>query len=604
MKPRRMASVTDVTAWKEANEGEQKSAASVASEADDLATLRAILVGPEQRHLQALQEQVDGITVEAEDVGRVLPEAILLRLRQDHQLPQTLTPLVETAFRQSLKNTPHLWVDLLFPVIGPTIRRAIAQTLRSMLASLNQALEHSLSLRGLSWRLEAWRTGKPFSEIVVLRTLRYRVEQVFLVHNETGLLLRHVVAPTVVVPEGEMIAGMLTAIQDFVHDSFTGPGQHALETVEMGDFTLWIERGSGVTLAAVIRGNAPEELRTVFQDALYYIYLENKESIAAFQGDASSFAGTQEHLESCLRMQLESNSAQSSFLAWKIVGIVCLVGFGLWFTLLLRENWRWESYLQRLRATPGIVVTLAEKRAGTFFVAGLRDPLAEEPEHLLVGTQLNPEKVRSKWEPYHALYPKFILARAKTILMPPLTIALSLSGETLSAAGSASHQWIVDSQKLARAIPGVGAFNIKNVVDEDELLRKQLNASKAAVEQAAVYFLLDTTEFRTDQEETLARLTRELARMFELARQAGQGLLVEISGHTDSSGIRRKNSQLGQARAETVLAALVSRGIARDGMVAVGSEELLHEELTERDQELNRCATFRVVPSAAAQLSR
>ena len=174
----------------------------------------------------------------------------------------------------------------------------------------------------------------------------------------------------------------------------------------------------------------------------------------------------------------------------------------------------------------------------------------------------------------------------------------------LSAAGSASHQWIVDSQKLARAIPGVGAFNIKHVVDEDELLRKQLNASKAAVEQAAVYFLLDTTEFRTDQEETLARLTRELARMFELARQAGQGLLVEISGHTDSSGIRRKNSQLGQARAETVLAALVSRGIARDGMVAVGSEELLHEELTERDQELNRCATFRVVPSAAAQLSR
>src|SRR5512139_2125473 len=116
-----MASVTDVTAWKETNEGEGKSAVPATSASDDLVTLRAILVGPEQRHLQALQEQVDGITVEAEDVGRVLPEAILLRLRQDHQLPQILTPVVETAFQQSLKNTPRLWVDALFPVIGPTI---------------------------------------------------------------------------------------------------------------------------------------------------------------------------------------------------------------------------------------------------------------------------------------------------------------------------------------------------------------------------------------------------------------------------------------------------------------------------------------------------
>ena len=51
--------------------------------------------------------------------------------------------------------------------------------------------------RSLKWRFEAWRTGRPFAEIVLLKTLVYRVDQVFLIHKETGLLLQHVVADEV-----------------------------------------------------------------------------------------------------------------------------------------------------------------------------------------------------------------------------------------------------------------------------------------------------------------------------------------------------------------------------------------------------------------------
>jgi OOP family OmpA-OmpF porin len=203
-----------------------------------------------------------------EDVSQVLAEAIHLRSNHDKQLTNALLPSVEEALRASVQRNPRVLVDSLYPMMGPANRKAITTALRSMLDSLNHSLGISLSWRGLKWRLEALRTGKQFAEVVLLHTLSYRVEQVFLIHKETGLLLQHVVAESVPGQDGEMISGMLTAIQDFMQDSFGGSEGGSLDTVEYGDRTLWIEQGPQAILAGVVRGNAPRELKTVFQEAL------------------------------------------------------------------------------------------------------------------------------------------------------------------------------------------------------------------------------------------------------------------------------------------------------------------------------------------------
>ncbi|MEZ5976076.1 MAG: hypothetical protein R3E96_14915 [Planctomycetota bacterium] len=39
---------------------------------------------------------------------------------------------------------------------------------------MNVALENSFSPRGVRWRMEAWRTGRPFGEVVLLNSLEYR----------------------------------------------------------------------------------------------------------------------------------------------------------------------------------------------------------------------------------------------------------------------------------------------------------------------------------------------------------------------------------------------------------------------------------------------
>src|SRR5271155_4858236 len=184
--------------------------------------LRHLIVAPEQEGLQELRDRLDSVERRAEDVSSVVAEAIQMRREQgdDRALAEALAPTIQETLRESVRRDPHVLADALCPVMGPAIRKSISETLRSMLESFNQALEHSLSWQGLQWRLEAFRTEKSFAEIVLMHSLLYRVEQVFLIHRETGLVLNHVVAPAVATQDPDMVAGMLSAIQQFVRDSF------------------------------------------------------------------------------------------------------------------------------------------------------------------------------------------------------------------------------------------------------------------------------------------------------------------------------------------------------------------------------------------------
>jgi OOP family OmpA-OmpF porin len=111
-----------------------------------------------------------------------------------------------------------------------------------MVQSLNKTLEYSVSTKGLRWRWEALTTGKKFAEVVLLHTLRYRVAQIFLIHRESGLLLQHVTDDEDI-RDVDLASGMLTAIQDFVRDSFGADETESLKTMAFGNQTIWIETG-------------------------------------------------------------------------------------------------------------------------------------------------------------------------------------------------------------------------------------------------------------------------------------------------------------------------------------------------------------------------
>src|SRR4029434_1356780 len=138
------------------------------------------------------------------------------------------------------------------------------------------------SWRSLRWRLDARRTGKSFAEIVLLNTLVYRVEQVFLIHRPSGLLLQHIAAEGISVQDGDMVSGMLTAIRDFVQDSFHVSDEEGLQTLKVGGLSVWIEQGPHALVAVVIRGTAPPDLRATLQRAVESVHAQYSDLLESF----------------------------------------------------------------------------------------------------------------------------------------------------------------------------------------------------------------------------------------------------------------------------------------------------------------------------------
>jgi outer membrane protein OmpA-like peptidoglycan-associated protein len=77
--------------------------------------------------------------------------------------------------------------------------------------------------------------------------------------------------------------------------------------------------------------------------------------------------------------------------------------------------------------------------------------------------------------------------------------------------------------------------------------------------------------------------------------------LVEVQGHTDETGPPDLNRRLGQQRAESVVAWLAGRGIARERLSpkGYGSDRPLADNTTEEGRTKNRRVEFRVAGGGA-----
>ncbi len=515
---------------------------------EDWTELRTLLLAPEQTQLDELRDRLDGQVVQARDVGRVLPEAFAVRGDHDEPLSTVLAPYVESGFVTAVRKSPRTIVDAIAPIMGPAIRQAIARALQSMTQSFNRSLDESLSVRSLRWRVDAWRTGRSFAEVVLLHTLRYRVEQVFLIHRETGLLLHHVATDAAVVQDEHVLSGMLTAIQNYARDSFGASQDQTLDQFQVGDWTVWVEQGSQAYLAAVIRGTPPTSLREDFRDVLDHIHAKHTDTLARFKGDAAPFKTTQTQLETCLQAHYET-PRPDPLKAWILVGLLLLGAIWLGWTTYQNQT-RWSMLLTELKATPGLVVTAAKSTWGAYYLEGLRDPLAKDPSELVAEAGFDPTVVKAVWSPYYALNPELVLVRAETMLHPPDTVKLTMEGDTLVATGSASETWVGETRRFAALIPGVSRYR------DEKLLTHSVAELLDRINQTVVRFGPGVSTVGPSEQRVLGIVGVALRSLDEAAAHTGQRVVLEVLGSTDSTGPAARNAQLRKERAETVLASI------------------------------------------------
>jgi outer membrane protein OmpA-like peptidoglycan-associated protein len=574
-----------------------------------LEQLRSLLLGREIEVLARLSEVVEDPEQLAAAVGRILPTAIA-QVPSDARLGAVLAPAMEKATENSIRSNPSTLLNLLYPLIVPAIRKSIGEKIDETLQSLNQALKLSLTWRGLKWRWEAWRTGSSFAEVVLRHSLIYQVEHVFLIHRHTGLLISHVAAEDAVGQDPQLVSSMLIAIQDFVRDSFSGAEQQGLDSARLGELLLWSEPGPYASLAAVIRGNPPEELHGTLRDVLARIHDERRHALESFDGDSSQLADIEANLQECVALGQRAPQSTKRGFPWfvALIGLILLglAGLGGWQWWQNRQAWEhaqqieaarqraWDGYVAQLRAQPGIVVTQSGREDGKFLIGGLRDPLAVDPQVLLHQAGIDPTAVVSHWELYEGLEPAFVLKRLQASLEPPPSVTLTLDGDKILAQGSAPSTWIERARTVSRMLPAGGpTFDLSRVSD---VYQGEIGKLSAAIQSHEIHFNFNESLPAAGQEAVLDQLARELNELQSLASNMGVSARVAVTGHSDDAGNGTFNLSLSSARAAAVAVLLKKRGVDPDLLTVRGAGQLepLQESTSEAARSANRRVSFKV----------
>ena len=568
--------------------------------------LRHLIVAPEQEGIAAIQDRLENLEKRTQDVSSVVAEAIQMRRDKgdDLALAAALAPTIQETLRESVRRDPHVLADALFPVMGPAIRKSIAETLRGMLESFNEALEHSLSWRGIQWRVESFRTGRPFAEIVMMHSLLYRVEQVFLIHRETGLVLNHVVAPSAPAQDADMVAGLLSAIQQFARDSFQSGTTENLGNMTFDELQIRVVSGPNAVIAAAIRGHAPESYNLAMNETLEEIQRLYSSALAHFTGDPGPFRAAEPQIARLLETQYrekppDRKRPRAAIIAGAVAAVL-LLGWVGYSTYLLIE---WSRFLSEMRKQPGIVVVSYTKDGRTVHIQGFRDPLSEDPKKLISQAGLDPDHADLQLAPYYSLDDAIVARRAAALLHPPPGVTLTAKDGELIPTGSAPQNWIAQLEEKAPLIAGVTRLDESHLQNSN---LQELNALKGALESITLLFPLGRAELEAGQETNLTQAEKNIRDLIAQAAPLRQAVTVELVGHTDITGVEAANLPLSRQRADQIRAALLRNGVKSASLLprGVGTSQPLRDEGTEEGRRLNRSVTFQItlspLPAAGA----
>ena len=585
----------------------------------ELIRLRELLFSREIALIDHLREILENPLITTRKVSEVLAEAIHLRSGKDPHLSMALEPVVDAIVKASLNTRRTDFVNALSPLMGPTIRKSIAESFRSMMGNFSKSVEMAFSWKGLRWRFEAMRSGKPFSEIVMLNTLVYRVEQLFFIHSDTGLVLSHVAGESVESQDPDMVSAMLTAIQDFVRDCFAGGRDEELHSLQMGEFTVYIESGAHAYLACVMRGTPPADFHAHLRATLELMHIEYADALESFNGDTEPFAGAVRYLESCLLSHYADDDKELPLLA-KLLPIafllIVLAGAGYLYYARARAAADREAVaveqakiaarhdafmasmrtaLGYLRAEPGLMVAnVNEAPTAPWEILVLKDALSRPPADVLRANGVDPDLFSVRIVPFVSYDPSIVVRRVQESIRPPDTVTMSFDDQgTLTFAGTAPMSWIVATREDARSIPGVERVDVGGVRDP---MMEQISAMITEVEDTVIEFPLGKDTPRPADMPKLKKAIDTLVELENITKRMGFSASLTIFGHADAVGDDRRNYEISQSRARTVASMLYARGSSMPvAIYGMGSEYPRGDgAATKRENQASRRIELRV----------
>lgn len=437
--------------------------------------IKEILFSNEKRALDALTRRLEKRESRVADIADVLPESLGRSNAEGERLGKALRAPVEKCIKDSIKQDPNAFADALFPVIGPAIRKSISEALKTFSESINRTIEEKTSVKSIKWRMQAKRAGIPYSQFLLQKNLQYRIDHVYLIQPTSGLLIADVHRPDAIRKDDEAVSAMLTAIQDFVSESFGAGDEGILETADIGKYTLWTMPGPHAMLACVINGVPPRGLRDELTENLERIHLQYSETLEHFDGTKNKKTKLIEpELLDCLLQQEKEEDIAVEKKKLGIAGLIAfllLTGLAWWIWQMVQINKDSTQLISTIEQEPGIFLTQQDIRKGKIHLKGLVDNSATPPIVLAQQLGLDAEKLDLQFTPFHSLEKPIVLRRIESKLSIPdgVTYSLNDKGE-LFFDGAINPEFKEYAQAELSGFLGIQSLEFGEIFYTDELI--------------------------------------------------------------------------------------------------------------------------------------
>jgi outer membrane protein OmpA-like peptidoglycan-associated protein len=547
---------------------------------------KIILKDDNARVINVVQENARSL------VGEVFTEALNDRQKKDKSVAKVLTPIVENAVERSITTHRDKFVSYLYPLVGSLIRKSVAAFLGEFLEKTNNLIENSFTYKGLKWRIKAKQAGVSFAQYVVSQTYIYRVEQVFLIHAETGLLLNSVSLEPHVSTDADLISSMLTAINDFIADSFGKENGTALDVIKTANFNLVIKDGPFAVIAAAVTGNMSAEVPAKLQQTLEDIHHLYNEELQNFTGDASTVANVEQQLRDCLITQSkEDTNSTKTKKPWYAVILVCtiLTLFSYQLYQSLKPDIIFNA-LKTLDDEPGIIVRKINKTDDHIYqISLLRDPSAIPIKQWLQNNDIPLDRITISEQLYHSADNKITkqkieqLLKVYAISSQWVNNTLILNGRISSSDIELIKQQInlispdlkINFDKVALITP-----QPLNTKDNDVLSDFIFKEKIGQISSVQINFNAAESTLNEQEKAKLQQQIIKIKALLQYAHKNNKQLGLLIIGTSDNTGLKQNNLKISKQRAQIVRNELIKGGLKPENLYAIGIGEIPISNIT------------------------
>jgi len=532
-----------------------------------LSELRRIITGLDEEDLSRLNNLVKDPDAFSEHIMNFLPLSIKKLISSNQISLEDVVPFIEQAIQTSIESNPQKFANIIYPVMMPAIRKAVAEDVKRMLDTISSTVDNSFSPKRIGWRFQSVFSGKSYGEIVLSQTFIYRVLEVFLIHRETGLLLANVTDEKGGISHNaDMVSSMLTAIKDFAHDSFNvDKSESDLNTIQMGGYTIWVEQGPYAIVAAIIEGRPPEDLKVILKETVEAIHINFANELNIFDGDTALFNKSSRFLNNCIKKQ-EKQQKKKKPIASIILLLILLAALGYWVYNSIDTSIRFSHLISRMENQPGLIITKTYTNSGKHIVVGLKDPLATNPYTYSGLYAFDSSNLRLKFKPYISLDSAMISNRASRVLKNTNTKDLSYHNDTLFIKGNFSQHQADSIRKTTLHLHGIDFISFEHIIKKDTNIKK---VKQHIFDIEEYFFTFKYNSVRLDSSQTIKfnQLITEIKQVYNFKFNQDSVPVILIIAHTNKTGNTEANKLIAFKRAKKFINLMVAAGIPIETMV-------------------------------------